>query len=351
MFMITNNKKIATVYGVGNFWRKIKKRVNEEYEIALYMDKRVDKKNDIFSMEDIGNVSYDVLIVSIYDIKTCFEVIEELVYRYKVPYAKIKLGYQFSEEYGHNRISVAEGGILFAGGNNADILARNIDEYNNIREIYEKNSYSFFLNNNRKEVVIDIGMNVGAASLFFLQSERVSKVYAFEPFGNTYEAAVQNFKRNGYLNSERLEYFQYGISDITETRNIVFNPEMSCGQSTLTDVNRNARSNYTEWGLIDNKEDIIESINVVDIKDILEKVRESYEKENIILKMNCEGEEYKILPRLEECHLLKEISIIMVEWHYKGEEAITDILQRNHFGYWNFKHTAHDTGFIYAFKR
>lgn len=71
---------------------------------------------------------------------------------------------------------------------------------------------------------------------------------------------------------------------------------------------------------------------------------------NMILKMNCEGEEYSIIKRLAEEKLLGQFTVVMLEWHYKGKESITRYLEETGFTYWcNDKND--QMGLIYAYKQ
>jgi hypothetical protein len=47
--------------------------------------------------------------------------------------------------------------------------------------------------------------------------------------------------------------------------------------------------------------------------------------------MDCEGAEYEILKSLDKAGILKNVSAIMLEWHYRGELLVLDILRKNNF--------------------
>lgn len=342
-------KKRAIIYGIGNFWRKIKEKVLEQYDIAAYADRNVRPEENILSVSEAIGCLYDVIIIALEDIGGCFTVIKDLFSSYHVPYEKMVLGHFFWEN--HERLSVDIGGAILYKTDNLAILTENVDEFNNIRSIFAEQLYSYDLGDTKEEIAIDIGMNIGGASLFFLKEKRVRKVYAYEPFEDTFKQAQRNFERNGYHNSERLEIFPYGISDKTEERKLLYNEDMSCGQSTIIETNQLAREIYEKWGLLDKKTDRMEIIQVRDIKEVLEEIYGCHIKENIILKIDCEGEEYPIFKRMDQCGLFNRISVIMMEWHYQGEESLVEILKRNKFGYFNFKQNNRDMGFIYAIKR
>lgn len=74
------------------------------------------------------------------------------------------------------------------------IIFHNALEESIFYEIYYNEEYN--INCPTNSIVIDIGLNVGMATLFFANKEFVSKVYAFEPDKNVYEKALYNIGLN-----------------------------------------------------------------------------------------------------------------------------------------------------------
>ena len=68
------------------------------------------------------------------------------------------------------------------------------DEFHSVEEVILMNCYQYHLNGDNKEIVFDVGMNIGDSTLYFLQSAKVAKVYGFEPFRKTYMDAINNLK-------------------------------------------------------------------------------------------------------------------------------------------------------------
>ena len=62
------------------------------------------------------------------------------------------------------------------------------------QEVFENGEYDFDIA--EPAVVIDIGMNIGIASLYFASRDDVKAVYGFEPFKPTFDHAIDNFKIN-----------------------------------------------------------------------------------------------------------------------------------------------------------
>src|SRR5690606_10345393 len=87
-------------------------------------------------------------------------------------------------------------------------------------EIYCNGSYNYQSSAAKPCVVIDIGMNVGFASLFYSLNKSVSKIYSFEPFLPTYKQALRNIERNKSL-SGKIVTHQFGLGRNEE--NLVVN--------------------------------------------------------------------------------------------------------------------------------
>lgn len=343
-------KEKAIVYGIGNFFEKICQKIRNNYEVIAYVDKNLEKTaegNSVISLEKALEQTYDRIIVTILNVQICYELIQVLIQTYGVEPERIILGNIFMYENGEIDYCLkvnSKGDIVFEQ-KRVCIAARNIDEFNNIYDIYEKECYSYFLNK-KEDVVLDIGMNIGGATLFFASKKHIKRVYGYEPFSNTYQQALYNIEKNSVY-KEKIRCYQYGIGNKTEFRNITYNPKMSCGQSTIEERNRQARKNYEEWKLISRKDDILEQIDVRDIKEVLTYILESHRNENIVLKIDCEGEEYNIFNRIDECGFFERIAMIMMEWHYGGKSELVNILEKNNFAFWEFSQNR-DSGLIYA---
>lgn len=337
------------VYGIGDFYKEVCDKIHERYEVAAYVDRNMQPRYgiEISTIEEALSRPYDKILLMIVSVRAYYEVIQMLVGQYQVQADRIVLGSIF--QYEKNEISynlqVDEKGNIILRHKGISVTTRNIDELNNVLGIYASNHYGYFLGG-KKEIVLDIGMNVGGAALFFANMDSVEEVYAYEPFLETYQQAEENIKQSS-IGREKIKYFQYGISNCTEYRTIVYNVQMSCGQSTIQDKNAHARENYQSWNLIAEKDDKEEQILVKDIQEVLTEIYAEHKDKNVVLKMNCEGEEYGIFQRMGECGLFERINIIMAEWHYDGKECMTDLLVKNGFMYWNIV-MGPETGMLYA---
>jgi len=176
----------------------------------------------------------------------------------------------------------------------------------------------------------------------------VEKIYGYEPFAKTFVRAKENLRR--YLGTGKIQIFQQGISNENAERSISFNVDMTCGQSTLVDVRQYAYCRYKEWGLVQEKCEQVEQIEVRRASEVFAPILKAYPYHNIILKLDCEGEEYNIVEELFQSGILDKFSFIMLEWHYKGKDIILDYLEKAGFSWWCNDRNA-ETGLVYAYQK
>ena len=221
-----------------------------------------------------------------------------------------------------------------------------MDEFNNVREVLVEQCYRYFVNNDKRDVVLDVGMNIGDATLFFLKNSKTEKVYAYEPFQQTFINAQENLDK--YKDTGKVAMFQFGISGQNEIRRIGFNKDMTCGQSSLSQIRQKTYEAYCKNALVKDENEIIEQIEVRNVSEVFEPIISQYPQCNIILKMDCEGEEYAIMDELVGKKLLARIDFIMMEWHYRGKESILQYLEQAGFSYWCSDKNS-EMGLIYAY--
>lgn len=352
---ISKRDKIKTcilVYGLGDFYLQNEKYINKEYYIEAFIDR---KKNGwfggkkIISLNEIENYNYKKIIIMIRDIQECINISKKLI-SLNINYKCLVLGHTFCGRYSQciDNIEILSDGNLLMTIGNISVKVQSEDEFNNTFEVLVNQVYNYYINNNKRDIVLDVGMNIGDATLYFLNKAHVEKVYGFEPFKKTFESAQKNL--DIYLNDiNRLEIFKYGISNENNKRLINFNASMTCGQSTLKDVRDKAYLSYIDWGLVEQKDEKLEEIEVRKATEVFEPIIKKYPDYNIVLKMDCEGEEYGILEELLESGILAKLSFIMLEWHYKGKNSILKCLKQAGFSWWcNDK--GKDMGLVYAYK-
>lgn len=342
-------KKIA-VYGIGQYYKKYGTEIEKKYDVVGYIDKNGGEHNGkkVYQKIEDVDIDYDYVMIMSTKIKYCFEIINALLCA-NVEYQKILLGLSLYGVYSKFEFGVtSSGSIKIDNGKFAiDIISE--DEFANVMDIMLNECYKFYLAGNKKNVIVDIGMNIGDSTLYFLTQKQTEKVYAFEPFAATYKRGLFNLK--DYLKDDRLQGFNYGLSDINEKRTIFYNDQMTCGQSTIPFVNDYAISTYEKWGLIDKKQSGENEIEVKKASDVIETIKSNHKKEKLVLKIDCEGEEYAIMLDLSKNGKMNLVDFIILEWHYKSPENIYRCLEKNNFSYYSvISDVERNMGYIYAWK-
>lgn len=340
------------VYGLGSFFIGNEERICDEFNVLAYIDKeKKDTSKRIILCRELKDYPFDKVLIMVSNVQECINIASELHAVYGIEANKILLGIDKYKKTGFDSITFTDKGKLRVKVKGYELDVASLDEYNNVCEVLMDGCYEYYMNNGKKDVVIDVGMNIGDTVLYFLNCLNVEKVYAFEPFIKTYLSAAENL--NEYLNMDegagRLEIFQYGLSDRDEKRYLTYNQNMSCGQSSLVNVGEMVESIYEKWGLVDPLKSEKECIEVKKASKILGEIIGRHPENNIVLKLDCEGEEYGIIDDLQAGGILEKIDFIMMEWHYRGKEKLIDALVRSGFSYWS-NNESEGMGMLYAYK-
>ena len=205
-----------------------------------------------------------------------------------------------------------------------------------LNDVFYQGSYNIRLpHSHKKRVLWDIGMNVGFASLFFAHQEDFEAVVGYEPFPETYREAERHFTLNP-IYSGKITAINKGIGDKNETLSIGYKAEIRGNLSALEDLSFGALDGQRETVVIENA------------ATALRRVLEQYPNREIIVKMDCEGAEHKILPALHQAGLLNAITALMIEWHGEGKDQLEEILTANNFVLFSSLSAPGLLGYIYA---
>lgn len=199
------------------------------------------------------------------------------------------------------------------------------EDFHIITEVFRLNNYNFV--NRGAACVIDVGMNVGIASLYFARMPQVSVVHSFEPFSWPFARALENFALNPELSS-KIRPNRVGLaakSEVTRVR---------CSEST---IGTSIRGN-------DGPDE--DNISIQEASEALKPIFDeaSHSGQAIVLKMDCEGSEFTILDSLHRSNLLVNVKILMMEWHKwwsppeKTNQNIVEILSQDGFVIFDFAH-------------
>jgi FkbM family methyltransferase len=169
-------------------------------------------------------------------------------------------------------------------------------------------------------IIIDIGANIGASSLFFASKPWIERVYSFEPLKPTAKIARANIDRNPAVR-DKIKLHEFGLSSRDEALTVEYSPEWKgkSGKATLpTDLPRTVQS----WK---------ENIELKASSKVLPEILNSAAGRAVIVKMDCEGGEWNILPDLAQSGLLPRIDQLLFEWHDRTPEPLEKLLVENGF--------------------
>ena len=185
-----------------------------------------------------------------------------------------------------------------------------------IGEIYTRDGYSVPQLYQFKEfVVFDIGMNRGYAALKFANYDSCKAVYGFEISQETYDFALENLDLNPEL-AHKIKTYNFGLSDKEDEIDIYCLP----GSDGITTTELEFTNVQTEW--LKGKEQM--KIKKAKVKEasaiILDIIKKDNINSNIVLKIDTEGSEHKILDNLINNDVLDKVDLIMGENHLLGDD-------------------------------
>lgn len=215
-------------------------------------------------------------------------------------------------------------GINYVNTFNSEFVEKHESSYNACNdEYFSDDNWDMISFKNRK--VIDIGGNVADTALDFAKNG--AEVIAFEPVKHLYEVGVENISLNPNLEDK-----------------ITFVNKAVGGKQGTLDITADSLQSYVD--LNDNYQ-----IEVITIPDILN----DYSIQPDILKMDCEGCEFEIIPK-EDLSVFKDV---ILEHHAqiagKSYELITEELKNQGFEINTYPCNASgrpfdEIGIIHAFK-
>lgn len=221
---------------------------------------------------------------------------------------------------------------------NLTVYVETVEEFHILNEVFVKDDYDFMTGS--KSIVIDIGANVGITSLFFSRLDYVDKIYAFEPVKDTFEQAQYNMSLNSTVH-KMATIKNIGLGKNNRKEVFLFDKEWK-GNTGVRGVASPSYSNNNNAKEIE----VTIASATVEIGEILEENT----NRNIIVKMDCEGAEYEILEDLFQSGMIREIDVLLLEWHDKGAASIEKILLDSDFDFFSRKFDSL-SGMIYAFKK
>lgn len=208
-----------------------------------------------------------------------------------------------------------------------------------VNNIMVNDCYHFDKGHDTQWSVLDIGMNMGVASLYFAQNPNIERVYAYEPFTPTYNLGVKNLKANPRL-ARKIVPHNYGLGNKHSVIELPYDIEMSGCCSSIPE-----KQNKVFGKKKCDKEKICICSAAQELKSILDK-----DKNNIMLKIDCEGSEREIIRDLYKNGLLSSVQAIAMEYHDGIYKPLIEMMEKSGFSVsYREKKVSKTTGMIYAY--
>ena len=189
------------------------------------------------------------------------------------------------------------------------VHARELDDLHCFNEIFVSNIYNIAIP--RDACLIDIGMNLGFATLSFARTDNVKEIHSFEPFTETFHRGMANIELNPNL-AAKIFAHRFALSDKNEEKTIRVG-------NKLTSATMSIRDHPDGQSM---------TISVRDAAAVLGPIIEHAIAKGLAVaaKIDCEGSEYEIFKSLERARLLEKFSALMVEWHpYSIHKQFSDL--------------------------
>jgi FkbM family methyltransferase len=171
-------------------------------------------------------------------------------------------------------------------------------------EVFQDKCYELF--DVKNELVVDIGAFIGDSAIYFA-GKGAKKIVAYEPNPHIFEIAKKNVQLNNLTN--KIQVRQKAVSNKFGVRNFMFNTVYPSGSSMHFKL-----------------ENIVKfQVNTVPFSSITQELGHIG-----LLKLDCEGAEYEILPAAYKEGALSNVDKIVMEVH-GPVEPIIDVLHRAEF--------------------
>jgi len=174
---------------------------------------------------------------------------------------------------------------------------------------------NFLKKNQNKFIFFDIGANQGLYSLIASNNPQCIKTYSFEPVHKTNEILRKNISRNGV--SKKVEIIKAGIDSIQSNKRKI---SIDYSHSGSASINANFNSTAYEY---------IKTIN----RKYLNKLDLPKDIDEIVIKIDAEGNEFKILNELKQLYYFNKISVICFEYDQNNadSEKLLAFMRKNNF--------------------
>lgn len=330
--------KKALVYGVGKLYRSTREQIQKECEVIAFIDDNPGRLGafvdgiEILDPGSIGRLKFDIVYVG----TLRYDIVREKLLAMGIPADNIRWLLDVEKK----RIGACESDRYEADGIRIDYFT-DFDRYM-ASEVFEENTYNI-ANIPENTVVLDIGMHIGCASLYFARMKSVSRVYAYEPFPSTYDKALWNISLNGHLSGKIIPKC-CAIGECEKKLSIDFSQDMSSNMSIIPEKNSRMKSECGE-----SNDFVVTEITVLDACREFDAIFDENPGSPMICKIDCEGYEKNILDRLDSEKMIGRFDAFMLERHHKAEVAhITGLFKKYGFVCFDLGIRNYDYGMMYA---
>lgn len=311
------------VFGMGKWFQESEWEIRNQYEIIAILDNNKEKQGmykeiTVISPELLCDFKYDkILVVTMKQV----EIIKQLR-KMNVEKDKIVAWYPKGLQWEKKGISINDDCSINAVFDNIQFNVVHVSDSCIMKEIFFNGEYKCYIGE-EASIVIDIGMNIGLATLFFANYSNVKKVYAFEPFKKTYAQAIRNIMMNTEKIADKISAFNYALSNYNGKQRFEYNEDFPGGMRIANgSINCSKGGDYAE-------------IEIKEAGEILKNIIEANKDKKIIMKIDCEGSEYNIFESMEKFQLIDKIDVFLMETHDGREQEIESYLKKYHFIYFN----------------
>ncbi len=327
------------IYGTGRYYQANRSRLPEDIEIIAFADSDKNKattqsgvlfeEKEILTPTQLSQKEYDLLFICTdsYHGNRIFQQLKQ----YDIDLGKVRFLYRMGTTREEWHYEPCDDKSLISTIGSIKVREQYLTDSDIMAEVFIMNNYNVHLPE-KESVLIDVGMNIGVVSLYFARYEWVSRVYGFEPFPDTYEQAVENFKRNDAVICNKIQPQNIALSDKDGTIEVPLGHEETGWRTIMGSV-----------AVRDRRVRITSRKASAAIGEIANENR----GKQIILKVDTEGSEFSIFESLSQTDVLSGIDVIMMEYH-RNPEPITEILSA--FGFKYFIVGRQSFGMVYALR-
>lgn len=185
-----------------------------------------------------------------------------------------------------------------------------------MHEILVRELYHFSID--RPCVVLDIGMNVGMATLFFAAMPQVQAVHGYELFKPTWIQAQGNFGLNPVMRT-RITSWACGLAKAAGEMQLPYHEELK-GVVGLAGPAYSLPDLHVRT----------ETVALLPVSSALDRLQQAHPGLPVVMKMDVEGAEGEILAALAESGRLQELTLLLLEWHGRPMQMRVEALLTEH---------------------